>query len=397
MSIPHESWPRPLREGMATEWMLQEGVSFLNHGSFGAVPRAVFDVQNQWRRRIEAEPIEILGRRWLDLLATAKAAIGQWLGMASSDFGMVTNATEGINAVLRSLPLGPGDELLTTNHVYNAVRQAMRHVAAQAGASYREIDIPLPATSADQIVQRVLSELSDRTRLLVIDHVTSPTALVFPIEPIAAGCERRNIDVLVDGAHAPGMLDLNVPNLGVAYYAGNLHKWACAPKGSAFLWVRPDRQHAIHPTIISHHLGQGFEREFDWQGTFDASAWLATPAAIDFMAGFGWDCVVRHNHDLAVSAHRMLCTRWKSEPISPLAGQLLGSMATMRLPGQLAQWTEDRLTLLQQRLYTEHRIEAPLIRWGNQAFVRVSCQVYNAAGDYQTLADVLEQLASRLG
>lgn len=392
MGTVHHVWPSSLREGLAAEWMLRENVTFLNHGSFGAMPRAVFEAQNEWRRRVEAEPIEILGRRWPELLAIAKAAVGRWLGMNPSDFGLVTNATEGVNGVLRSLALGRGDELLTTSHVYNAVKQTMRHVADRSGATCREIDLPLPVGSARQVADRIIAGLSSRTRVLVIDHVTSPTALVFPIELIAAECARRNIDVLVDGAHAPGMLELNVPRLGVAYYAGNLHKWACAPKGSAFVWVRPDRQRNIHPTIISHNLGKSFEREFEWQGTRDAGAWLAVPAALGFMAELGWDRVIRHNHEMAVTAHRMLCSRLSTEPISPLDGHLLGSMATVRLPGAMARLTEEQLAVLQQRLYTEYRVEAPLIRWDNGACFRVSCQVYNKPGDYERLADVLEQL-----
>jgi isopenicillin-N epimerase len=176
--------------------------------------------------------------------------------MNDADFGFVTNATEGINAVLRSLALQPGDELLTTNHVYHAVRQAMRLMARRAGATMRELEVPFPVQSAEQIQRTVINALSARTRLLVIDHITSPTALVFPMERIIAGCAAAGVDVLVDGAHAPGMVRLDVAKLGATYYAGNLHKWACAPKGSAFLWVTPDRKKEVHPTIVSHYLDE---------------------------------------------------------------------------------------------------------------------------------------------
>ena len=180
--------------------------------------------------------------------------------MRPEDFGFVGNATDGVNAVLRSMDLRAGDELLTTDHVYHAIRQAMRYVAGRAGATVRELPVPLPVESADQIANAVLAGLSPRTRLLVIDHVTSPTALVFPIERIIAGSAERGVDVLVDGAHAPGMLPLDVGRLGAAYYAGNLHKWVCAPKGSAFLWARPDLQANVHPLVISHFLSEGFTR-----------------------------------------------------------------------------------------------------------------------------------------
>lgn len=370
-------------------WMLKDGIAFLNHGSYGAVPRCVLDEQNDWRRRIEAEPVEILGRRCRDLLAAAKIPVGQLLRMRPDDFGFVTNATEAINAVFRCLKISSGDELLTTTHVYNAIRQTMRFTAEHASATYREIDIRTPIYSGQQIMDTILANLSDRTRLLVIDHVTSPTALVFPVEQIVAACGSRGIDVLIDGAHAPGMLDLSVAAINAAYYTGNLHKWACAPKGSAFLWVRPDRQADIHPNIISHHLGQGFGREFDWQGTRDISAFLATPCALDFMGDLGWSEVRRQNHDLAVWAQQMLCEKWNVQPLSLLDGSLLGSMATAQLPAPLCDMAEDAAPRFQQFLYDEHQIEVPVIRWQERWHIRVSCQVYNGPEDYLRLAGAI--------
>lgn len=385
--------PAPLRAALAAEWMLEAGVDFLNHGSFGAVPHRVFDAQTEWRRRIEAAPVEMLARRGDELIAAAKEAAGAWLGMRPEDFGLVTNATEGVNAVLRSLRIEAGDELLTTSHVYNAVRQAMRHVAGRAAATYREIDIPLPVSGADEVAERVLAGLSERTRLLVVDHVTSPTALIFPVERIVRACAEGGVDVLVDGAHAPAMLPLDVASIGAAYYAGNLHKWAFAPRGAAFLWVRPDRQAGVHPTIISHRLGEGFAREFSWQGTRDVSAWLTVPRAIAFLADLGERRVRQHNHDLAVWAHRLLSDRWGVAPLSPADGLLLGSMATLALPGNLSEMSEAECDALQQRLYAEHRVEVPLPRLGNRTLLRVSCQVYNTAKQYERLADVVAGLA----
>ena len=387
--------PPPIGANLAAEWMLEPGVAFLNHGSFGAAPRVVFDAQTEWRRRIEASPVELLGRRCAALLGDAKAAIGGLLGMRPDDFGLVTNATEGANAVLRSMDLSSSDELVATTHVYNAVRQATRYAASRAGARYREIDVPLPARSAAAIADAVLAALGDRTRLLVIDHVTSPTALVFPVREIAAGCAARGVDLLVDGAHAPGMLEFDVPALGAAYYAGNLHKWCCAPKGCGFLWARLDRQPAVHPAVISHHLGEGFAREFDWQGTRDVTAWLTAPAAIEFMAKLGWERVRAHNHALAAWAHGLLCARFGVESVSPPDGSLLGSMATVRLPAALQSMTEAQGTALQQRMYSEHRIEVPIVPWSGQWFLRVSCQAYNAAAEYERLADAVSVEAGR--
>ena len=377
--------------------MLRPDITFLNHGSFGAVPRKVFEAQTQWRERIEAEPVELLGRRGVELLDAAKQPLAQLLRMSIDDFGLVTNATEGINAVLRALPRERDgrDELLTTTHVYNAVRKAMQFVDERDGMTYREIDVPLPVSSPDDIASYVIGGLSERTRLLVIDHVTSPTALIFPVKQIATECARRGIDVLIDGAHAPGMLDLDVPGIGAAYYAGNLHKWCCAPKGSGFLWVRRDRQKDVHPLIISHHLGEGFKAEFGWQGTRDVSAWLTIPAALQSMNELGWKTVRSHNHALATWANAMLASRLKLPNLSPLDGSLLGSMASFPLPPPLHTMSESQIAQVQQRSYDEYRVEMPLMLWQRRYYFRVSCQVYTTAQDLLRAAEVVEKLASR--
>jgi isopenicillin-N epimerase len=375
--------------------MLDPKITFLNHGSFGAVPKCVFVEQTRWRLRVESEPVELLARRGPALLEESRGAVGQWLGMRPEDFGFVTNATEGVNAVLRSMELGPGDELLTTTHVYNAVRQAMKYTAGRAGATYREVEVPLPVPSPEHVYEAVVGALSARTKLLVIDHITSPTALLFPVERIAAEAARRGVEVLVDGAHAPGMVPLDVPRVGAAYYAGNLHKWACAPKGCGFLWVRPDRQAGIHPLVISHHLGEGFSREFGWQGTRDVSAWLSIPRALQFMAELQWDRVMAHNHAMAGWVQQMLCRAWNVAPTSPADGSMLGSMASVPLPAPLDRLTEAQSADLQQRLYAMHRIEAPIMLWGGGAFIRPCCQVYNTPADYERLANVIAEIAGQ--
>ena len=384
--------PAPLRSNLRSEWLLDPRIAFLNHGSFGAAPRCVLEEQTRWRMRIEAEPVEIIGRQRDELQATAKRAIGGWLGMGEDDFGLVTNATEGINAVLRSLSFGPEDELLTTSHVYHAVRQAMKYVASRGGAGYREVDVPLPVKSAEDIARLVLSGLSPRTRLLVLDHVTSPTALIFPVNEIVAGCAQRGVDVLIDGAHAPGMLPLDVPSIGAAYYTGNLHKWAAAPKGTGFLWVRPDKQAPIHPLIVSHFYGEGFAKEFGWQGTRDLAAWLTVPRGLQFMSELGWERAREHNHAMAAWVQAMLCDKWKVEPISPLDGQLLGSMATVRLPGKLAALSEAQGQVLQRKLYDRYQVEAPIMIWGGTSFVRPCCQVYNTPDEYHRLGNAILEL-----
>jgi isopenicillin-N epimerase len=376
-------------------FMLREDIAFLNHGSFGAVARPVFDEQERWRRRLEAEPIELIGRRGPELVAAAKAPAGELLNMRPADFGLVTNATEGVNAVLHSLRFDEGDELLTTSHVYNAIRQSMRHAAGRWGAKYVEVDVPTPIRSADAITRLLTASLTDRTRLVIIDHVTSATGLIFPAADIVAACAARGVDVLIDGAHAPGMLALDVAGLGAAYYAGNLHKWCCAPKGCGFLWVRPDRQAGIHPCVVSHDYARGLATEFAWQGTRDLSAWYTIPAALKFMADIGWEHVRRHNHDLAAWAHAYLADRLRVEPLSPLDGRLLGSTATLPLPDPLDRLDEAGTRALQQALYDEDKVEAPLSPWQGRVHFRVSCQLYNAPADYERLATALERRARR--
>jgi isopenicillin-N epimerase len=250
----------------------------------------------------------------------------------------------------------------------------------------------MPIRARDQIVNAVVNELSNNTRLLLIDHITSPTGLIFPIEPIVQACNQRGIEILIDGAHAPGMIDLNISAIGATYYAGNLHKWCCAPKGSAFLWVQPARRADIHPCIISHHYGEGLAEEFAWQGTRDVSAWLAIPAALRFMSNLGWPRIREHNHSLAVWAHQMLVERLNVEPLTPLDGKLLGATATLPLPGRLANLSEAQSKALQQSLYTNHAIEVPLFYWQNRWHLRVSCQVYNEQSDYERLANAISSL-----
>jgi isopenicillin-N epimerase len=391
MHVPEP--PKPIAPGLRDQFFLDPNLTFLNHGSFGSVPRPVFEVHNDWRRRIEIDPIDLIVRQRPQLLEASKQAVAQFLGMNANDFGLVTNATEGINCVLRSLDFSPGDELLTTSHVYNAVRQAMKYVCRRSGAAYRELDIPLPVASPESIADTVIRALSPRTKLLIVDHITSPTALLFPIERITAACKSRSIDILIDGAHGPGMVPININHLSPTYYAGNLHKWADCPKGCAFLWIHPDRQSQIHPMVISHFLDQGMLAEFGWQGTRDFAAWYAIPAALEFMSNIGWPKIMSHNHALATWVQQMLCSRWNVEPISPLDGSLLGAMATVPLPPPLDKLSDADGQALQKRLHDEFRIEVPTMSLNGRTYIRPCCQIYNTPEDFLRLADAIEKLA----
>lgn len=385
--------PDPLGPDLLSHWLLDPGVTFLNHGCFGATPRVVLEAQTAWRYRLETHPVQMLDRGRRDLLVRPKQAVAGFIGAQPDDFGFVTNATGGVNAVLRSLGLEADDEIVMTDHVYNAVRQTVRYVTGRSGAKAIDVQVPLPIESPQRIIEIMAAALTERTRLLLIDHIGSATAVVFPVTQLVELCNDRGIDVLVDGAHAPGMVELDVTGLGAAYYTGNLHKWVCAPKGAAFLWVRPDRQSGIHPNTVSHFLDEGLAEEFQWQGTRDITAWLCAPDAIEFMQQFGWTDIRRHNHALAVWAQAMLSRRWGVPASTPADGSMLGSMATLPLPDGARERFADP-TSLQARLYDHDRIEVPIIEWNGRWWVRVSCQVYNEPGQYERLGEAVMELAA---
>jgi isopenicillin-N epimerase len=384
----------------ASHFLLDPAIDFLNHGSFGARPIAVLEAQTRRRAEFEARPIEWLApeRRGTAMLARARNAVAPFIGAKADNFAFVTNATAGINAVLRSRRFEEGDELLTTTHVYNAVRQTMKHLAERSGATYGEIDIPLPLSGDDEILRVIEHALTPRTRLLCIDHITSPTAVIFPVKRIVKACADRGVDVLIDGAHAPGMLALNIEAIGAAYYAGNLHKWACAPIGAGFLWVRPDRQPGIHPPVISHFLDQGFQQEFGWQATRDVTPWLCVEDALTWMGRLGWDRIMQHNHQMAVWMQAMLCERWTVRSATPLDGRMLGSMATVPLPGQeTLRKRFETFKHVAAALFERDRIEVPIIEWGaspSRWWTRPCCQIYNRPEQYVHLADAVLRLVS---
>ncbi|MGZ6256740.1 MAG: aminotransferase class V-fold PLP-dependent enzyme [Candidatus Limnocylindria bacterium] len=323
----------------ARHWTLDPAIAFLNHGSYGAAPRAVLAAQQAWRDRMEAEPVLFFSRDLEPALDRARAALGAFVGADPHDLAFVPNATAGVNTVLRSLRFAPGEELLTTDHAYNAAKNAMEYVAERDGAVVVIVEVPFPGASPAAVKERILAAVTPRTKLAMLDHITSATALIFPIEALVAELAARGIETLVDGAHAPGQVALDVAAIGATYYTANLHKWVCAPKGSGFLWVRPDRQAAIRPLAISHGANSPrrdrsrFRVEFDWTGTADPSAYLAVPDAIRFgdelMPG-GWPALRARNHALAIAGRDLLSDALGVEPPAP--DEMIGSMASVPLP-----------------------------------------------------------------
>jgi isopenicillin-N epimerase len=382
-------------------WPLDPAVVFLNHGSFGACPTEVLGYQAALRAEMEAEPVRFLSRELDGRLATARHVLADFVGADPDDLAFVGNATSGVNAVLRSLDLEQGDELLVTDHAYNACRNALDFVAGRAGARVVVAALPFPVDSPGAAVEAVLAKVTPRTRLALLDHVTSPTGLVLPIAALVGELAGRGVDTLVDGAHAPGMLPLDLDRLGAAYYSGNCHKWLCAPKGSAFLWVRRDRQAAVRPLTISHGASarradrSRFRLEFDWTGTDDPTAWLTVPKAIEYVGSLvegGWPALMARNRGLALEARALLCEA--AGTAAPCPDEMVGSLAAVRLPdGEGGEIGWRRPDPLQPRLFDGWGVEVPIISWPAppQRLVRISAQLYNERGHYVRLADALRK------
>jgi isopenicillin-N epimerase len=385
------------------DWGLDPDVVFLNHGSFGACPRGVLAVQQRLRDELEREPVRFLSRELEGRLDAARAALAAFVGADPDDLAFVTNATTGVNTVLRSLPLSAGDELVTTDHTYNACRNALDLAAARSGARVVLARVPFPVATEDQVVESVLAAVTPRTRLALVDHVTSPTALVFPIGRMVADLQRRGVDTLVDGAHAPGMVPLDLRAIGAAYYSANCHKWLCAPKGAAFLHVRRDRQDDIRPLVVSHGANSPrtdrsrFRLEFDWTGTADPTAFLAVPEALRLLEGAvpgGWPALMARNRDLALRAREILGDALGAAPASPVS--MLGSLAAVPLPD--APRPPVGRDPLQDTLFARHGIEVPVMPWPAppRRLLRVSAQLYNTPQHYERLATALRDLLGGL-
>lgn len=369
-------------------WPLEPDMIFLNHGSYGAAPHDVLAAQAEWRRQLEAQPCQFINAVAPQAIRDSAAALAGFIGTRAEDTVFVENTTAGLNAVLRSIPLAAGDEILISDHIYNATRNTVTFVAEAAGAKVRTAQISLPVASADRIVDAFAEALTDRTRLVVTDHIASITAVIFPVARIVDAARARGIPVLVDGAHGPGMVDLDVPSLGADWYVGNCHKWLCAPKGAAFLWAAADRQAGLHPTVISHDLGKGFTAEFDKIGTRDASAWLSVPAALDFHGRIGGAAMRQRCHALAVAEAEALAARWGTVTGAPDA--MFGTMSTVRLPDGL---TADRALSerMKQWLWAEHRAEIHIMPFGDAFWTRFSVAAYTTEDECRAAGPLIEQ------
>ncbi len=375
---------------MREHFLLDPAVAFLNHGSYGACPREVLDAQRRWQLEMERNPVEFLGRRSADLLEDARAALAREIGARTDELVFVPNATTAVNVVARSLALRPGDEVLATDLEYGACDATWRLACERRGAHYRRVAMPLPF-ERDRVVERLMAEVTPSTRLIFVSHVTSATALILPVAALCAAARERGIETLVDGAHAPGQLALDLGAIGADHYVGNCHKWLCAPKGSAFLHARSEHHARLDATVTSWGYADGidtragadgylgrtpFERRMQWQGTRDPSAWLAVPAAIGFQARHDWPAVRARCHALAGHALHELARRFGLPPIASDADW--AQMVAVPVPPQDPEG-------LRARLFEESRVEVPVTSHGERLFVRVSVQGYNDEADIDRL------------
>jgi isopenicillin-N epimerase len=387
----------------AAQWQLDPGVDFLNHGAFGACPRVVLAEQDAWRTRLESEPVRFMVNELEPALDTARAAVAAFVGAEPSSLVFITNTTVGVNTVLASLPLQRGDEILITDHGYNACNNAARYWAARSEATVAVAAVRVPVREPGDVVTAVLAAVTPRTRLAIVDHVTSPTGMVFPVAEIVRALRERGVLSLVDGAHAPGMLPLELTALGADYYAGNLHKWCCTPKGSAILVARPEHQATLRPLVISHGATSRrtdrskFWLEFDYVGTLDPTAILAAPRALEFLAALlpgGFPALRAKNHALVCRARQLLLDAVGTEPLCPES--MLGSLASVALP-DAPQAPGFETSPFSEPLYSEllqRRFQALALFWPAppRRLVRVTAQIYNELAQYERLAASVREL-----
>ena len=373
-------------------FLLDPDIVFLNHGSFGACPLPVFETYQALQHELERQPVAFLGRQAAARLAHAREKLATYLGVAADEVVYFPNPTTAMNMVARSLRLQPNDEILTTDHEYGAMDRTWHFICQQTGARYVRQPIPLPVTEADAWLETFWSGVNERTKLIFLSHITSPTALTFPVEAICHRARAAGLLCIVDGAHAPGHISLNLPAIGADLYTGACHKWLCAPKGAAFLYARHETQHWLEPLVVSwgyesdRPSASSFIDYHEWQGTRDLAAFLTVPAAIEFQAQHDWDAVRQQCHQLACDTRQRLNALTGLEPICPDSPQWFTQMFAARLPAH------TDLEALKQRLYDEFRVEVPVVSWNHQKFIRVSFQGYNTQGDADILVEALKRL-----
>lgn len=392
---------KPKPSAIRARWHLDPEVIFLNHGSFGACPIEVLAYQHELRERLERQPVRFFVRDLFDMVMEARAQVAEFVGADPARLAFVDNATTGVNTALAAVDFAPGDELVVTNQEYNACRNAAVDRAAVTGAKIVEAQIPFPIEDASQVVEAILAVVGERTKLVLFDHIVSQNGFVLPATEIVSALNDRGVMSLIDGAHAPGMVPLDLESLGATFYTGNCHKWLCSPKSTAILYVDESMHLKTKPLVVSHGRNteglteaERFHWEFDWVGTRDPTPILAVPKAIEVMAriGGGWPAIMEHNRSLALKARQILVEALDAEYLCP--DEMVGSLAAVRLPD--GDGTPHDTPLYrdpqQDLLLDEYGIEVPIIPWphAESRTLRVSAQLYNHIDEYRYLADVLK-------
>jgi isopenicillin-N epimerase len=382
-----EARHRALRE----QFLIRPGVTFLNHGSFGACPKPVFEKYQAWQLELERQPVEFIGRRRVELLGQARAALAAYLNADADEIVYQPNVTQALNIPARSLPLKQGDEILATDHEYGALERTWKFVCQKTGAVYKPVTLPNPLDDPEDVVKAMMAAVTPRTKVLFLSHITSPTAVTFPIEALIAKAKEAGLWTMIDGAHAPGQVPVDLHGLGVDFYGGNCHKWLCSPKGVGFLYARRDLQHLLEPLVISwgwearDPSGSKFIDENEFQGTRDFSAALAVPDAIQFQAEHDWPRVREECHALAQLARAQISELTDLPPLTTDSEVWYSQMAAMPLP-------PGDEKVLKQRLYDEYQIEIPIMVWQGQRYIRISAQGYNTRADVDKLVGALGEI-----
>jgi isopenicillin-N epimerase len=377
------------------EFLLDPDVVFLNHGSFGACPRPVFDAYQRWQLELERQPVEFLSRRQKPLLDEARAALATYLHATRDDVVLLPNVTTALNVVARSLPLQPGDEILTTDHEYGALERTWTFVIEQRQASLKIQTLPRQLDDPNEVVEAVWAGVTPRTKVLFLSHITSPTAVILPIEPLIQRAREAGIWTVIDGAHAPGQIDLDLQAMQVDFYGGNCHKWLSSAKGAGFLYARPEVQGLIEPLVVSW----GWRPRDPWstpfvdaiqrQGTHDISAYLSVPAAIAYQQERDWPSVRQECHELVRVARQGMLEISGIQPAVADDPRWFAQMATLPLPPGVD------VSIVKQRLYDEHHIEIPANRWGDAPSLRISVQGYNTREDVQRLLNAVRTVVAQ--
>ena len=367
-------------------------VVFLNHGSFGATPKPVFATYQHWQKQLERQPVKFLGRDFDNNMNKAREALAAEVGTAASNLAFIPNATHGVNIAARSITLQPGDEILASDQEYGACEYAWDVVCKGTGAVYVRQPISLPAGTQEQMAAEFMAGINDRTRVIFLSHITSPTAVRLPVEAICAEARKRGILTVIDGAHAYGQIDLNLDTLGADYYTSNCHKWALSPKGAAFMYARPEIKDQIDPLIVSwgygadnlSRSGSRFVDLLQWAGTKDPSAYLSVPAAIDFRVKHGWEDVHKQAKQmLDETIGRIITLPGFANAYADSSNYI--QMAAIFIPNQF------EVTDLKDFLYDQHKVELPVIQWKDHKLIRISMQAYNTEKDIDALERALQK------